>query len=432
LSAKANQEGFSPPIVHENSPVDKVALTRIRPFVAGAAGLLIFPLAYWVRTWQSFATVRDICPILFCDFADYYYPMGEAIFRTGLPVDGYLYSPFVAILLAAFPPLGLDASLVLWGVLQVLFVCFYFLLFRQVVPAAPPFQLLFIALSCSTYPLLINLMGGQVSVFIIVPLLGMLALDQRGRRAAAASLLALAVSFKFYPVIFLALFAARRDVRTFFLGAAACGTALFIVPGFVLGAGDTLGFYGALLDAFRDSGWVVTNPHSQFFPHVVDRLTGATAPHPVLGWIAYAVAAASLGLVFLVQRAHLRHADLWSVQLLFLTIPFILKTSWPHDFVFLPFTQAVLAWRLNAGVPGEPPARARTATIFSLLLVSIIFSNIVFFNLFGFSPYGFLGFLFWANLLLLIALYLLLLPPALQRLRVKPLSLPKSPSGFSD
>ena len=416
--------------------MEEAALTRIGPFVAGAAGILILPFAYWVRTWQSFATVRDICPRLFCDFADYYYPMGEAIFRTGLPVEGFLYSPFIAILLAAFPPLGLDASLMVWGVLQVLFVSFYLLSFRQVVPAALPAQLLFIALSCSTYPLLLNLMGGQVSVFIIVPLLGMLALDERGRRAAAAGLLAFAVSFKFYPIIFLALFAARRDARTFLFGAAACGTALFVVPGLLLGAGDTLGFYGRLLDAFRDSGWVVTNPHSQFFPHVVARLAGANAPVSLLGWIAYAVAAANLGLVFLVQGARLRHADLWSVQLLFLTIPFILKTSWPHDFVFLPFTQAVLAWRLlggetaateidkgkssNAGMQRARVPGVRTAVTFSLLLASIIFSNIVFFSLFGFVRYGSFGFLFWANLLLLIASYVLLLPPALQRLRVTP------------
>ena len=50
--------------------------------------------------------------------------------------------------------------------------------------------------------------------------------------------------------------------------------------------------------------------------------------------------------------------------------------------------------------------------------VKIVLSNIVFFSLFGFVRYGSLSFLFWANLLLLIASYVLLLPPALQRLRV--------------
>jgi len=414
-------------------PFELDASTRIGPFAAGVAGTLILPFAYWVRTWESFATVRDICPALFCDFTDYYYPMGEAIFRTGLPVEGFLYSPFTAILLAVFPSLGLDASLVLWGILQALFVSLYLLLFRRVVPASLPGQLLFIALSFSTYPLLLNLMGGQVSVFIIVPLLGALVLYERGQRAAAAGLLAFAVSFKFYPIIFLALFAARRDARTFLVGVAASGAALFVVPGLFLGAGDTLAFYSALLDAFGDSGWVVTNPHSQFFPHVVLRLVGANAPLLLLSWIAYAVAAANLGLVFLVQRARLRHADLWSFQLCFLTIPFILKTSWPHDFVFLPFTQAFLAWRLLEGETAangidaagkrsdgctqrERTPGARTAVTFFLLLVSIVFSHIVFFSLFGFVRYGSFSFLFWANLLILLALYLELLPPVLRDL----------------
>jgi hypothetical protein len=55
---------------------------------------------------------------------------------------------------------------------------------------------------------------------------------------------------------------------------------------------------------------------------------------------------------------------------------------------------------------------------FFLLLPSIFVSNVVFFNLFdNFSGYGFAGFLFWANLLLLIASYVELLPPALRRFR---------------
>jgi hypothetical protein len=438
LTRRGNQQARTSQPTGARAP----SRARITPLAAVAAGIMILPFAYYARTWQSFTTVRGICPKLFCDFLDYYYPMGEAIFRTGLPVPGFLYSPFVAILLALFPPLGLNASLVLWGILQVLFVYLYLLLFRRLVPAGLPIQLLFVALTLSSYPLLLNLMGGQVSVFMLVPLLGMLVLYERGRRAGAAGLLAFAVSFKYYPIIFLALFAARRDTRSLLFAAVACGAFLLVVPGLLLGGGDTLGFYGALLDSFRDSGWVVTNPHSQFFPHVVLRLAGSMGddaiPHlSLLRWIAYGVAAANMGLLFLVQRARLRHADLWSFQLLFLTIPFILKTSWPHDFVFLSFTQAFLAWRLLEGekaAPGTDTAGkrsqasawrarapgARTGVTFFLLLVSIVFSNIVFFNLFGFVRYGFFSFLFWAGLLLLIASYVVLLPPALDGLAYRP------------
>jgi hypothetical protein len=74
----------------------------------------------------------------------------------------------------------------------------------------------------------------------------------------------------------------------------------------------------------------------------------------------------------------------------------------------------VSAWR-------ERVPHGRTAVTWSLLLVSIVFPNIFFFNLFGsFSGYGFVSFIFWADLLLLTALYAELLQPALRCLRVPP------------
>ena len=135
------------------------ARARITLLMVGATGMVALSFAYYARTWQSFSTVRRICPIPFCDFVDYYYPMGEAVFRRGVPVDGFLYSAFVAILLSVFPPLGLNASLLLWGMLQALSVSFYVYLFRRLVAARLPIQLLFVALTLTSYPLLLNLMG---------------------------------------------------------------------------------------------------------------------------------------------------------------------------------------------------------------------------------------------------------------------------------
>jgi len=157
-------------------------------FATGAAGIALLLFVYHALTWRSFTNSIDAFTELFCDFVIYYYPMGEAIFRTGLPVEGFLYSPFVAILLAVFPPLGPTASLVLWGILQVLFVFLYLLLFRRLVPAALPIQLLFVALALSSFPLLLNFIGGSVSVFMIVALLGLLVLNERGRRMWRVSL----------------------------------------------------------------------------------------------------------------------------------------------------------------------------------------------------------------------------------------------------
>jgi hypothetical protein len=404
-------------------------------FTVGASGIVVILFTYYALTWRIFTNNVDAFAELFSDFVTYYYPMGEAIFRTGLPVEGYLYSPFVAILLAIFPPLGPTVSLVLWGVLQVCFIFLYLFLFRPLVPAGLPVQLLFVTLALSSYPLLLNFIGGSVSVLMMAALLAMLVLNERGHRAAAAGIFAFAVGFKFFPIIFLAPFAVSRNTRFFLFMVAACVALLFVVPSVVLGVGDTLRFYGALSLSFRESDWVVANPHSNYFPHLVLRLAGAAgydvhAHLPLLSWIAYGFATANMGLVFLIQRAHLRHSDLWSFLLVFLMLPFVLKTSWPHDFVFLSFGQALLVWLLLEGEKaaqwsddkGEHShaTRLRTRGAVALFLVfpSMVFSSIVFFNLFGdFNRYGFYGFLFWADLLLLIALYVEILPAALRRSR---------------
>lgn len=346
-----------------------------------------------------------------------------------------------AILLAVFPPLGFKISLVLWGILEILGVIICLLLFRRLIPAGLPIQVLFTALLLSSFSLLHNLTWGQVGIFTLAAILGMLVLDQAARPLPAAILLALAASFKFYPLIFLIPFAARRDFRFLIYAAAACVALLFLIPGILLGFGDTLRFYGALLDAYRQFDWVVTNYNSQHFPHVLLRLAqaigyDAMAFLPLLRWIGFGIAAANMGLIFLVQRTRLAYADLWSFQLTFLTIPFVLTTSWPVDLVYLAFAQSFLArWLLEGdrrtlesdGV-GRParengrnrhriPARAAVAAIF--LLLSIVISNIVFFNLIGNRfLYGGAGFLFWANLSLLVASYVLILPPALRRIRV--------------
>jgi hypothetical protein len=171
------------------------------PFAAGSAGIAVLLFGYHAFTWRSFNNNIDFCPRLFCDFVDYYYPMGEAIFRTGLPVPGFLYSPFNAILLAVLPPLGLTASLVLWGGLQVLFVILYLLLFRRLVPAGLRLQLLFVALALSSFPLLLNFVGGSVSVFTIVALLGLLVVNEGGHRAAVTVFLLL-LSIVFSNIVF--------------------------------------------------------------------------------------------------------------------------------------------------------------------------------------------------------------------------------------
>lgn len=403
-------------------------------FIFGSVLIALLLLAYYTYTWgnaYNFRSAMDVCTKPFCDLADYYYPMGEAVFQTKLPVEGFVYSPFVAILFAVFPLFGFDASLLLWGVLQVLFIILYLFAFRQLVPAKLPIQLLFVVLALSSFPLLHNFKWGQVGVLYTISILGMLLFLERNQFAFAAALLAFAASFKFFPLIFILPFIFRRNFRFLLSAVIACGAYLIVIPCLLLGFDGALNFYSALLDSYRHFGWVMTSYNSQFFPHVMFRLAKAAGVDhamfqlaisadfnldtcfQILRGIAYSIAALNAGFVFLIQRSRLPNANLWSIHILFLSIPFLLPTSWPVDLAYLPFGQALLAWKILEGdqaLSWTHPLPSRKAASL-LLLISIVISNIVFFNLVGDRiAYGSVGSIFWADMLLLVVSYMEILP----------------------
>src|SRR5512146_3112574 len=240
--------------------------------------------------------------------------------------------------------------------------------------------------------------------------------------------------------MFLALFAARRDVRFLLLAAGAGALLLIVVPVVFLGFEQTYRFYDALRLAYGGFDWVLRSYNSQYFPNVIVRLA-LTFGDPGLSRIpflqvyalpflratAWAVVIANVALVYRVQRIGMVHANLWSAVVLFLTVPFVLGTSWPVDLVPLPFAQAFLVWAILSGdaafLPGDPESERRSrlptvqlAASGLMVLSSIAVSNVVLFNSIGnYTTYGTLGLVFWADLLLLLAAYLLLLPRGLRR-----------------
>lgn len=413
-------------------------------FILGVIFISIILFIYYFYTWRNsynFRAAIDVCAQPFCDFATFYYPMGDAIFQTKLPIEGFVYSPFIAILFAIFPPFGLDTSLIIWGILQAIVVVLYLLLFRQLVPARLPIQLLLVALVLSLFPLLHNLKWGQVGILYTASILGMLVFLDRERAAVAAVLFAFATSFKFFPLLFIIPFLFRGDFRFLLYAVIACGSFLIVVSCVLLGFNGTWNFYSALLDSYRHFDWVLTSYNSQFFPHVMLRLAKGNgfdhvifrfttfidfnldASLQILRGISYSIAALNVWLVFLVQRTRLPKANLWSVHILFLSIPFILSTSWPVDLVYLPFGQALLVWKIlerDKTLSWSHPLPARKVASL-LILISIVISNIVFFNLIGDRiAYGSVGFIFWADLLLLVVSYMELLPSVLHQVRATP------------
>ena len=66
--------------------------------------------AYYFYAWRNpyhLGSAMDVCAQMFCDFATFFYPMGEAISQTKLPIKGFVYSPCIAILPAVSPPSSL-------------------------------------------------------------------------------------------------------------------------------------------------------------------------------------------------------------------------------------------------------------------------------------------------------------------------------------
>lgn len=410
-------------------------------FLAGAILIALIILGYYRVVWGSFSqflSAIDVWDEPFADFQRYYYPMGQAVLTGAPPVDGFVYAPPVALILAPFSLLGRESALIVWGMLMVAGIVVYIWLFCRLVPARLRFQWLFVALLLSSFPILHTFKFGQVTLFSAIALLATLVLVDRGHRLAGASSLALAACFKWHPAAFVAPFAARRDLRFLLWTAIAAGILLLVAPVVLLGSTRTAELYRALWLSYTDFDWVLTSYNTQYFPNVVLRAGEAvglrvyplTAAKLLIGLrgLAWCAVIANLAVVYLIQRARLARADLWSFHVLFLNIPFLLGTSWPVDLVFLPFAQALLAWALLDGGAGPlngreepaPEAHGRGWRAFGLkragpagllVLVSILLSNIVLFNFIGDRiVYGSLGFVFWADALLLIATYVLLLP----------------------
>jgi hypothetical protein len=390
--------------------------------IVGIVTIMLLLFTYYAYTWRNgynFRTALGECSKPFCDFAEYYYPMGASVFHTALPVKGFVYSPFIAILFALFAPLGSDTALLFWRIVQGVSILLYLVLFLRIIPSEKWIQLLFVFIALSSLPLLQNLAWGQVGIVTTVSILGALFSYERGQRAIAAVLLAFGISFKFFPLIFLLPFVIRRDVRFLLYSFVACGVFLILVPASLLGVDGATRFYSALLDSYRHFDWVISNYNSQHFPHALGRLAkgmgfNAYAYLPFLRWIGYGIAAINMGFLYLIQRARLPHAHLWSFHILFLTIPFVLLTSWPSDLVYISFAQGLLAWQLLE----EKNIHKIRYTTLILLLASIVLSNIIFFKYIGNShEYGFYGAIFWSDLLLLAASYMELLPSVLRQIR---------------
>jgi hypothetical protein len=371
--------------------------------------------------WSSmhaFVAAIDHGDVLFADFVNHYYPTVQDGLRQGAPAGGFFYPAAFAALLSPLALASPAIAKVLWGIVQL--GCLGYAstaLVQAVAPRRPVLALVGTALTVTSIPVLHNLKWGQVSLPILAAVGGAFVLRSRGAKNLPAALLGIAAGIKGYPIVFLAWFVARRDLRFFVRAAVASLITLVVLPAVVMGPAHALFFQrvstGAVMGA---ADGVLRDFNSQYAPAVLARYHG--------GWDAAAVDVRAMGelgafaalvvvaaLVVLVAASSApriaERRELLAFVLIACTVPFWLRTSWSHYFVHLPLAQilvtAMLADREHDR--DSPRARARTVLVLALLIApSVFLSNVL--GLFvteGWWYYANAGSLFFANALVLLA-----------------------------
>ena len=299
-------------------------------------------VAYGLWSWDSvdaFARSLDRCPVLFTDFHAHYLPMGASIVELGLPRPNFYYSPLFGLLLAPFAQLSEANAVRAWGLMQGLAVALLVWAPLRLLPAASlGLRALYVGVVLTSFPVLHNFAWGQVSVPLTAGVALAFLLRERGRSIGAGVLLALLIVIKFYVAVALVFFVVRRDVRAL-LAAVVAGVAFgLVVPALFLGWSHTIDFYRDVahrLSLVQDA--IARNPNSHYLPHVAARF-GVALP----AFVGHACAAGVVGVTALFVWRGVPHAAALVFVAVHAIVPFVVPTSWPHYFAFLPPAQLAL------------------------------------------------------------------------------------------
>jgi len=400
------------------------ALPRAVRTCALTAPVVLLVSVYYTSLWRSvasFVAAVDHCGWLFEDFLSYYYPMGSTILGASRPIHGYFYSAFFAILLVPVGAMDTTTAMWTWGAIQALALLLLFAIpLMSLLRLSPLGIALYTAVLGTSFPLLHNTKWGQVSVLLTACVVGAFHAYKKDRRILAGVVLAFAAAIKYYPAVFFLYFVLKRDVRVCVSFAVAAVVFYVVLPVAVMGPQSWLTFETAGAASLCGGGWISADVNSQFFPHVVTRwfqlASDLQPPLPpvaagTLAAIGYATFLGNAALLWTLQRSKVSGECVLSLVLLFLSLPLVVKTSWPHYFSYLPFCQVAILAHLLSDRRGAGGWRRG---LLVLPLFSIACSSVFAFDAFPrWQVYNGLGMLFVANLLLLVCIYLVVLLKAL-------------------
>ncbi len=377
-------------------------------------GILQFViLMYYRYIWKDvtgFISDIDHGKQFMQDFAYHYYPMGLQILKNPVPVTGYFYSSFFAVMLIPVTMLPLEPALVVWCIFQVVCVFGLFIVSaRGLLKLTPPGMMIYLVLFATSFPILHNMKWGQVSVLMIFCVVTSFYLANQKRSALAGSLLAWAAAIKYFPFFFASYFILNRDTRTCAAFTLAGCFFFFVVPATILGFDGWLNFEAEIFRSIGDASWIDQNVNSQYIVHVGIRWysiifnKGADESFAqILKIIGYFLALTCIVMVCVLKRNPICEKKGVCIVPVFLAVPFILKTSWPHYFVYLPICQAITyTYFVSSGWQ----ARWLRYMLIPVPVISGMLSSVFLFRLFaGWDQYNSYGILFIANLVLWMAI----------------------------
>jgi hypothetical protein len=372
-----------------------------------SAGIVCAALVFYFFRWDSAAELAravDHGESLFLDFERYYYPVGEKLLTDPTPPRGYLYSAFFALVLTLFACGSLPVALWLWGLFQSLLVVVTLAIpARHLSSFSTSALYLYVALVATSFPYLHNFVWGQVSVLLLATVLGALYLYRAGRKDLSSIVLALGASVKLYTIVLVVYFVLKREWRYLAVFVMVFFSATLLLPVAVLGSNETISFYRDIGVVLRDAQTIfLRDVNSQSFVSVAYRgLRHAMSPEQVvyLRAAGLAVFATSCFGVWRLVESRARDDTLWSFALILLSMPFVVGSSWPHYFVYLPYVQAFFV----ADLLGKGSSPRRTTVFLLVLLPSILMGSSLFFLKIGqWYEYSSGNYLFVSNALLLL------------------------------
>jgi hypothetical protein len=367
---------------------------------------------YWFewRTFSNFVEAIDHHPTFMQDFAGHYYPMSRQILQNPQPVSGYFYPSFFALILVPISTFALPTALTIWAVIQFLCLVAFCVYFTHTHKLPPLGAILFVGLCITSFPILHNIKWGQVSTMILLCTVVAFFESKQNKSILSGILLGVATAIKFYPAYFLVYFILKRNIRLCVSFGLSVLLFYFVLPATVIGLNNWVEFEKTANSSILGVDWVTNDVNSQYITHVGLRLMakifGNTPTENIgvlLAMVGYSIVLLSIVVVWFLQKTDMKEKFMLSLVVLFCMTPFLLRTSWPHYFVYLPFCQATL---LGYWVTYCHQGNRWRKVLFVFPISSMLLSSIFVFNFFPhWSTYNEYGVLFWANLLVLVGVY---------------------------